>query len=308
MAQAFERNRQRLLDVLMLENGKVAFEAAFELDMVPRKLRYAAAAALTEGGRALTPKPGCVSIVLRQPMGVAAVAPWNSPLVPTIRSLAPALATGCTAVIKLPGQVAQTASVMAEVLAEAKDLPAGVVNLFFESGSEGSAYLCETPDVPVVSFTGCTLTGRAIGATGEARMKRFGMEPGGKTPMMVFDDADVAAALLKLEKTLTIFAGQFCVTGSRLLIQDGVYAAVRDGLAQRLRAVKPGPASDAASDMGPLIDRDNVARVDKVVEDALASGVTAVVRGGPFTAGPLAKGAFFAPALLEVADNALPII
>jgi acyl-CoA reductase-like NAD-dependent aldehyde dehydrogenase len=309
MAQAFERNRQRLLDVLMLENGKVAYEAAFEIDMVPSKLRYAAAAALTEGGRALTPKPGRISIVLRQPMGVAAViAPWNSPVVLTIRSLAPALAAGCTAVIKLPGQVAQTASVMAEVMAEAKDLPAGVVNLFFESGPEGSAYLCETPDVPVVSFTGSTRTGRAIGAAGAARMKRFGMELGGKTPMIVFDDADVAAALPVLEKALTIFAGQFCMTGSRLLVQGGVYEAVRDGLAARLRAVKPGPASDPASDMGPLIDRANVARVDTVVEQALASGATAVVRGGPFTEGALAKGAFFAPALLEVSDNAMAIV
>jgi acyl-CoA reductase-like NAD-dependent aldehyde dehydrogenase len=111
-----------------------------------------------------------------------------------------------------------------------------------------------------------------------------------------------------LEKALTIFAGQFCMTGSRLLVQDGVYEAVRDGLAARLRAVKPGPASDPASDMGPLIDRANVARVDKVIEDALASGATAVVRGGPFTEGALAKGAFFAPALLEVTDNAMAIV
>lgn len=309
MAHAFERNRQRMLDVLMMENGKVAAEAAFEIDMVPSKLRYAAAAALTESGRALTPKPGRVSIVLRQPMGVAAViAPWNSPVVLTIRSLAPALAAGCTTVIKLPGQVAQTASVMAEVMAEAKNLPAGVINLFFESGPEGSAYLCETPDVPVVSFTGSTRTGRAIGAAGASQMKRFGMELGGKTPMIVFDDADITAALPMLEKALTIFAGQFCMTGSRLLVQNGVYEAVRDGLAERLRAVRPGPASDMASDMGPLIDRANVARVDKVVEDALAAGATAIVRGGPFTEGPLSKGAFFAPALLEVANNALPII
>lgn len=309
MAQAFERNRQRLIEVLMLENGKVAAEAAFEIDMVPSKLRYAAAAALTVSGRALTPKPGRISMVLRQPMGVAAViAPWNSPIVLAIRSLAPALAAGCTAIIKLPGQVAQTASVMAKVLAEAEVLPAGVVNLFFESGPEGSAFLCETPDVPVVSFTGSTRTGRVIGATGAARMKQFGMELGGKTPMIVFDDADVASALPALEKALTIFAGQFCVTGSRLLVQNGIYDAVRDGLAKRLRAVKPGPASDAASDMGPLIDRANVARVDKLVEAAIAAGAKPLVRGGPFADGPLSKGAFFAPALLEVSDNALPII
>ena len=142
LAQAFERNRDRLIEVLALENGKVKGEAAFETDMVPSKLRYASANARLESGRAVTPKPGSISLILRQPMGVAAViAPWNSPIILTIRSLAPALAAGCTAVIKLPAQVAQTASLMAEVMAEAKDLPKGVINLFFESGPEGSSFL-----------------------------------------------------------------------------------------------------------------------------------------------------------------------
>ena len=309
MADAFERNRERLLDVLALENGKIRGEAGFELDMVPSKLRFSAATALLESGRALTPKPGSLSVVLRQPMGVAGViAPWNSPVVLTIRSLAPALAAGCTAVIKLPGQVAQTASVMAGIMAEAADLPPGVVNLFFETGAEGSAYLIEAPEVPTISFTGSTRTGRVIGATGAARTKRFGMELGGKTPMIVFDDADLDAAFPVLEKALTVFAGQFCMTGSRLLVQDTVYDRVRDAMAARLRAVTVGPASDPASDMGPLIDRAYVARVDKVVEDAIAAGAGAVVRGGPVTEGSLVRGAFFRPALLEVSDNALPII
>lgn len=309
LARAFERNRDRLLEILSLENGKVKAEAAFELDMIPSKLRYSAATALVEGGRAVTPKPGSISIVLRQPMGVAAViAPWNSPAVLTIRSLAPALAAGCTVVIKLPAQVAQTASVMAEVMAEAEDLPNGVINLFFESGPEGSTYLVESPEVPVVSFTGSTRTGRAIAATGARHMKRFGMELGGKTPMIVFDDADIGAALPVLEKALTVFSGQFCMTGSRLLVQDGVYEAVREGLADRLRKVKVGPASDPSSDMGPLIDRANVERVDRVVEEAIAAGAKVVERGGPVTAGSLAKGAFFRPALLEVSDNSLAII
>jgi betaine-aldehyde dehydrogenase len=284
-------------------------EAAFELDMVPSKLRYAAAAALLEGGRAVKPKPGSISLILRQPMGVAAViAPWNSPVILTIRSLAPALAAGCTTVIKLPSQVAQTASVMAEVMAEAEDLPNGVVNLFFESGPEGSAYLVDSPDVPVVSFTGSTRTGRAISSAGAKHLKRFGMELGGKTPMIVFDDANIDAALPVLEKALTLFSGQFCMTGSRLLVQNGAYEAVRDGLAERLRRVKVGPASDLSSDMGPLIDRANVDRVDRVVETAIAAGAKVVERGGPIKVGSLARGAFFRPALLEVSDNRLAII
>lgn len=309
LARAFERNRGRLLDILSLENGKVKGEAAFELDMVPSKLRYSAATALIEGGRAMTPKPGSISLILRQPMGVAAViAPWNSPVILTIRSLAPALAAGCTTVIKLPGQVAQTASLMAEVMAEAKDLPNGVINLFFESGPEGSAYLVDSPDVPVVSFTGSTRTGRAISSTGARYLKRFGMELGGKTPMIVFDDADIDAALPVLEKALTVFSGQFCMTGSRLLVQNDRYEAVRDGLAARLRNVKVGPAADPSSDMGPLIDRANVERVDRVVIAAIAAGAKVVERGGPVEAGPLEKGAFFRPALLEVSDNSLAVI
>lgn len=309
LACAFERNRDKLLEILSLENGKIKAEAGFELDMIPSKLRYSAATALVEGGRALTPKPGSISMILRQPIGVAAViAPWNSPVVLTIRSLAPALAAGCTAVIKLPAQVAQTASIMAKVMSEAKDLPRGVINLFFESGPEGSAYLVDTPDVPVVSFTGSTRTGRAISSSGAKRLKRFGMELGGKTPMIVFNDADVAAALPVLEKALTIFSGQFCMTGSRLLVQDGVYEAVRDGLAERLRKVKLGPAADPSSDMGPLIDRANVERVEHAVRQAIAAGATAIERGGAVTTGPLASGAFFRPVLLEVSDNRLPII
>jgi acyl-CoA reductase-like NAD-dependent aldehyde dehydrogenase len=134
------------------------------------------------------------------------------------------------------------------------------------------------------------------------------MELGGKTPMIVFDDAHIDAALPVLEKALTVFSGQFCMTGSRLLVQNGAYEAVRDGLAERLRKVKVGPAADPSSDMGPLIDRANVERVDRVVENAITAGAKVVERGGPIKVGSLANGAFFLPALLEVSDNSLAII
>lgn len=309
MADAVERNLDRLISVLSLENGKIRGEASFEVAAVPGKLRYWASMALTDSGRAITPRPGSLSVILRQPMGVAGViVPWNSPVILAARSFAPALAAGCTVVMKMPGQTAQTASVLAEVLAEAGDLPAGVMNMFVESGAEGSALLVESPDVPTISFTGSTRTGAAIGAVGAQRMKRMGLELGGKAPMIVFDDPDVEPMLPVLEKALTIFAGQFCMTGSRLLVQDSLYEVVRDRLAERLRKVRVGPASDPDSDMGPLIDRQNVERVDGVVRAALAAGAGAVVRGGPIIEGPLASGAFFRPAMLEVADNSLAIV
>lgn len=309
IADAFGRRQQELVDLLSLENGKVKAEAAFEIGIAAPKLRYYAAKALVDGGRAITPKPGRISMILRQPVGVAGViVPWNSPVALAIRSLAPALAAGCTAVIKLPGDVAQVAHLMAQIMSEANDLPRGAVNIFAESGSEGSAFLVDSPDVPVISFTGSTRVGRAIAATGARHVKRFNLELGGKTPMILFDDADVETALPVLEKAVTTFGGQFCMMGARILAQRGVAQRVREGLAARLKAVKLGPASDPSSDMGPLIDRANVERVDDVVETAIRHGAEVIVRGGPVNDGALADGAFYAPAFLNVQDASLPIV
>ncbi len=111
-----------------------------------------------------------------------------------------------------------------------------------------------------------------------------------------------------LEKSSTVFAGQFCMTGSRILVQRGIAEALKAGLAKRLTAVRPGPASDANSEMGPLIDKGSVARVDAAVEAALRAGAKAIVRGGPATAEALAGGAFYHPTLLEVTTQDLPIV
>jgi acyl-CoA reductase-like NAD-dependent aldehyde dehydrogenase len=241
-------------------------------------------------------------------MGVAGISvPWNSPVALLIRSLAPALAAGCTTVVMMPGKTAQLTARISEVISEVTGLPRGVVNIV-TGGREVLSFLVTSPDVPTISFTGSTQVGRAISQAGAARLKRLGLELGGKTPILVFDDADVDAALPKLEKAVTVFAGQFCMTGSRLLVQSGVADKVRQQLAERLTKVKVGPASDSTSDMGPMIDKANVARVNQMVEDALAAGAAPIVRGGPVTEGPLARGAFYRPTFLEVTDSRLPIV
>ncbi|SHK02425.1 Acyl-CoA reductase [Pseudonocardia thermophila] len=308
MADRIEARRDELIDLLSLDNGKVKAEATLEIDMVAPKLRYNAALALADFGRAAEVKPGRYSMVVREPVGVAGViTPWNSPVILTIRSLAPALAAGCTVVVKLPEQTAQINRLFTEVIAETEGLPRGVLNIV-TADREAASALIESPDVPAISFTGSTATGKAISAVGAAQLKRFGLELGGKTPMILFESADLAEALPVLEKALTTFAGQFCMTGSRLLVHRSIADEVRETLAKRLEAVVPGPAADPASDMGPLIDKANVARVDGLVEDAIAAGARPVVRGGPVTDGPLASGAFYRPTLLEVDDPKLPIV
>lgn len=308
LADRFEARSQDLISILSLENGKIRDEAAFEVNMIPSKFRYWAAHVLTEYGRALEVQPGHLSLVTRSAIGVAGiVAPFNSPLVLTVRSLAPALAAGVTTVIKLPGSTAQTNYAFSQVLAEVADLPAGVINVITESGSAGSVFLTESEDIRVVSFTGSTKTGKAISAAGAQTLKLFQTELGGKTPMIVFNDADLQAAALKIEKALTTFAGQFCMTGSRLLVQKGVAPQLRELVSERLRKVQVGPASDPSSQMGPLIDKANVARVDGMVNEAITAGAEVLVRGGPVTEGPLAAGAFYRPTLLEVRNSRLPI-
>jgi betaine-aldehyde dehydrogenase len=309
LADAYERRTGDLIDTLCTENGKLQGEAGYEVHFIPRALRFAAGLAVHDFGRVSETKPGQQSISIRQPVGVAGIiTPWNSPAYLSIRSLAPALAAGCSAVVKMPAQAAQTARLMAEILAGVEELPRGLVNVFIESGSEGARHLVRSPHVPVISYTGSTATGRVILADAAASLKRVSAELGGKTPHVVFADADIDAALATVVQSTTVFAGQFCMTGSRVLVQDEIADRFVAELAERLRQVRPGPAADPESQLGPMIDKAAVARVDAVVEDAIAAGARAVVRGGPATDPALSGGAFFHPALLEVTDSALPVV
>jgi betaine-aldehyde dehydrogenase len=191
LADQFEVYHDRLVEMLMLENGKVKTEAELEFGFVAPKLRFYAALSLTEYGRALETKPSAFSMLLLEPIGVAGIiAPWNSPIL-LVRSLAPALAAGCTVAIKMPSQTAQVNAIMCEVFASVKDAPIGVLNCFTESGNEGAAFLIESPDIPAISYTGSTRTGQILMRNGAPQLKRFGFELGGKTPMIVFDDANL---------------------------------------------------------------------------------------------------------------------
>ena len=309
LADAYAARLGEVIDALCLENGKTRPEATFEASLIIRALRFAAGLSIHTFGRVMDTVPGRQSMCIRQPVGVSGlIIPWNSPAYLGIRALAPALAAGCTAVMKFPAQAAQSAFVASELMSSIPELPKGVVNIFFESGAEGAQLLVSSPLVPVISFTGSTHTGRLIAQAAAVHLKRVGLELGGKTPHIIFDDADLNVVLPTLEKSATVFAGQFCMTGSRILVQRGVADKVTQGLAERLKKVKPGPASDPSSDMGPLIDLASVTRVDQTVEAAISAGAKVIVRGGPSTDPALAGGAFYHPALLAVSDSSLPIV
>lgn len=309
LADAWTERMDEVVDTLCRENGKLRGEAAFEAHFIVRALRFATGLALQTFGRVSDTAAGRQAMSIRQPVGVAGlIVPWNSPAYLSIRALAPALAAGCTAVVKMPGQAAQSAALMAEILASVPELPPGAVNVVIESGADVAKLLVESPRVPVISFTGSTATGKLIAQAGAAHLKRVGLELGGKTPHLLFADVDLDLAVPTVVASSTVFAGQFCMTGSRILVQREIADEFTEKLAHALEAVKPGPASDPASQIGPLIDKASVARVDAAVDAAIAVGAKAIVRGGPSTDPALAGGAFYHPTLLSVTESSLPIV
>lgn len=308
LADRMAERRDELVASLARENGKRLPEAAMEVDGAIPKLRYNAALALTDAGRALEARPGMYSMTLHQPLGVAAViVPWNSPVILAIRSLAPALAAGCTVAMKMPAQTALTNGLLYEIFAATRSLPPGVVNAFTESGNEGAPLLVSDPGTDVVSYTGSTAVGRAIMGQAATRLKPVSLELGGKSPMIVFDDADLDAAVPVLTAAVTTFAGQFCMAGSRVLAQRGIADELRARLSAALEDVAVGASADPATGMGPVIDRAQALRLDRLVEDAAAYGKV-LVRGGLVHRGADAKDALFRPALVEVADTAAPLV
>jgi betaine-aldehyde dehydrogenase len=309
LAEAYDARMGEVVETLCTENGKLRGEAGFEAHFIPRALRFASGLAMHNFGRVTDTRLGQQTISIRQAVGVAGViTPWNSPAYLSIRSIAPALAAGCAVVVKFPKQAAQSANLLSEIFASVDDIPAGIANVFVESGSEGAKLLVDSPKVPVVSYTGSTAVGRVIAEGAAKNLKRVSLELGGKTPHLVFADADLNVVVPTIVASSSVFGGQFCMTGSRILAHRDIAGELVDRLAASLKAVEPGPADKESSQIGPLIDKAAVDRVDQIVEEAIAAGAEAIVRGGPIREGELAKGAFYRPTLLRVPDTDRDIV
>jgi succinate-semialdehyde dehydrogenase/glutarate-semialdehyde dehydrogenase len=241
-------------------------------------------------------------VVIKQPIGVvAAITPWNFPIAMITRKVAPALAVGCSVVVK-PSEDTPLSALALAVLAERAGLPAGVFNVVTSTKSaEVGVELTTSPIVRKVSFTGSTEVGKILMRQSASTVKKVSLELGGNAPFIVFDDADLDAAVTGALASKYRNAGQTCVCANRLLVQDGVYDAFVAKLKAAVEAFKVGNGLEAGVTQGPLINTDAIAKVETLVGDAVEKGAKVVTGGKRHALG----GTFFEPTILTEVTPAM---
>jgi succinate-semialdehyde dehydrogenase/glutarate-semialdehyde dehydrogenase len=288
-------NQEDLAQILTAEQGKPLAEARGEIAYGASFIEWFGEEAKRAYGDTI-PSPWADKriVVLKQPVGVCAlITPWNFPNAMITRKAGPALAAGCTVVIKPAGKTPYSALAMAE-LAERAGIPKGVLNVITGDSRAIGAELCANPSVRKLSFTGSTETGRVLMKQCADTIKKLSLELGGNAPFIVFDDADLDAAVEGALASKYRNAGQTCVCANRIYVQDPVYDAFAARLVEKVKAFKVGAGTEPGVVIGPLIDQPGLEKVEKHVADALAKGAKVMLGGKRHERG----GLFYQPTVL----------
>jgi betaine-aldehyde dehydrogenase len=298
MADLIAQDAERLARLQMSDNGKTLSECRRQIASAAGTFRYYAAACETREGSLPARRSDALAMAIAEPVGVvAAITPWNSPTTLEAQKLAPILAAGNAVVLK-PSEVTPLIALEYARIAEKAGVPKGVLSVVVGQGSVGSA-LVEHPDVDMVSFTGGSATGSLIAAACGAQLKPVLLELGGKSPNIVFADADLPAALAGIIEGIFSGAGQSCVAGSRIFIERSIYRDFVSQLVQAARNYRVGLPDHDQTQLGPLV---SVAHRDKVasyVELGRQEGGRVLVGGVIPTAPELSRGAYYSPTLFE---------
>ncbi len=294
----FELMQQHQEDLALLmtsEQGKPLAEAKGEIAYAASYIEWFAEEARRIYGEVIpSPWPDKQIIVTREPVGVcAAITPWNFPAAMITRKVAPALAAGCTIIVKPATQTPLSALAMAE-LARRAGVPAGVFSVITGDARPIGGALTASPVVRKLTFTGSTEIGRLLAAQCAPTLKKMSLELGGNAPFIVFDDADLDQAVIGAMASKYRNTGQTCVCANRLLVHDRVYDAFAAKLAEAVAALKVGNGLEAGVGQGPLIDEPALAKVEELVADAVAQGATVVTGGRRHALG----GTFYEPTIL----------
>ncbi len=310
VADIIARDKAEWARAESLDTGKRLVESEIDMDDGTAAFRYFASLIGTgEAGRAVdTGTVAAISRVVYEPVGVCGlITPWNYPLLQTSWKVAPALAAGCTFVLKPSELTPSTAILLMQALAEA-GLPAGAANLVLGAGPTAGAPLSEHPDVDLVSFTGGLATGKVIMAAAAGTVKKVALELGGKNPNIVFADADLPTAIDYALTAAFLHSGQVCSAGTRLIVADSVHDEVVDAVVQRARRIRLGGPFDPQAQTGPLISAQHLAKVESYVAAGLAEG--AVLRcGGARPDDPaLQDGTYYPPTVLDHCTQDMSVV
>ena len=275
-------SQEDLAQMMTAEQGKPLFEARGEIAYGASYVEWFAEEAKRVYGDTI-PQPSNDKrvVCIKQPVGVVAcITPWNFPNAMLARKIAPALAAGCTVVCKPANETPLSANALAE-LAERAGIPAGVINILCGQTEEIGKELTSNPTVRKLTFTGSTAVGKLLMTQCAGTMKRMSMELGGNAPFIVFDDADLDAAVAGAMICKFRNAGQTCVCANRILVQEGVYDEFAEKLAAAVAGIKMGDGTEEGVTVGPLISTEAVANVTSRVTDAVDRGATVEIGGGP---------------------------
>jgi succinate-semialdehyde dehydrogenase/glutarate-semialdehyde dehydrogenase len=289
---------------MTIEQGKPLTESKGEVAYAASFLEWFGEEAKRVYGDTIPPhQPDKRIVVIKEPIGVVAcITPWNFPLAMITRKAGPAIAAGCSVVLKPASQTPFSALALAE-LAERAGLPKGVFNVITGPATDIGAELTSNPLVRKLSFTGSTATGKLLMAQCAGTVKKLSLELGGNAPFIVFDDADLDAAVEGAIMSKYRNTGQTCVCANRLLIQDTVYDKFATKLADAVKKLKPAPGSDAGATQGPLIDDRAVQKVEQHISDATSKGARILVGGKRHALG----GRFFEPTILVDVTPAMAV-
>ena len=299
--QLLMANQEDLGRIMTAEQGKPFAEAKGEVAYAASFVEWFAEEAKRVNGEVLPQFDNNRRLlVMKQPIGVcAAITPWNFPLAMITRKVAPALAAGCTVVIK-PAELTPLTALAAAELAMRAGIPAGVLNVLTADSDNSIAVgkvFCASPIVSHISFTGSTEVGRILMAQSAPTVKKLALELGGNAPFIVFDDADIDSAVDGAMASKYRNAGQTCVCANRIYVQDGVYDAFVSKFAKKVNALKVGNGFEAGVVQGPLIEPAAIEKVERHVQDALAKG------GKLLAGGKRLQGQFFEPTLIGDATS-----
>ncbi len=306
LADAVEAHAEELAQIESLDNGKPVKLAQFvDVMGTAAHLRYFAGwPTKIEGAVLPVTAPNMHCYTRREPVGVCAqIVPWNFPLLMAAWKVAPALAAGCTIVLKPAEQTPLSALRLGELALEV-GFPPGVLNVLTGDGATGAA-LVEHPGVDKIAFTGSTAVGREIGASAGRALKRTTLELGGKSPNIILPDADLDAAVKGAYQAIYFNSGQACNAGSRLFVPTARFDEVLSALAERAAATRLGPGLDPATQLGPLISAEQRARVMDYIDSGRAEGAELVVGGDAALAD--SGGYFVAPTLFSTTSDELKI-